>query len=71
MAGARVLVTGAGRGLGRRLVLRAAARGAQVVLWDVDLERAEAVRDDHQHAEHVRDLVAHGVGELGGVALVA
>ncbi len=46
MAGARVLVTGAGRGLGRRLVLRAAARGAQVVLWDVDLERAEAVRDE-------------------------
>lgn len=46
MAGARVLITGGGRGLGRRMALRAAAKGAHLVLWDVDIARAEAVRGE-------------------------
>ncbi len=38
--GARVLVTGAGSGLGRRLALQAAGRGARVLAWDLDREAA-------------------------------
>src|SRR5665811_813504 len=45
LAGATVLVTGGGNGLGRRLAIGAARRGARVVIWDVSAERAGAVRD--------------------------
>jgi all-trans-retinol dehydrogenase (NAD+) len=46
LAGARVLVTGGGSGLGRRLAIGAARRGATPVVWDLSAERAHAVRDD-------------------------
>lgn len=52
VAGARVLVTGGGNGLGRRLAIGAARRGATPVIWDVSAERAHAVRDE---------IVAHGL----------
>lgn len=43
--GARVLITGAGSGIGRSMALDAARRGArEVILWDLSAERAEAVR---------------------------
>lgn len=45
LAGSRVLVTGGGNGLGRRMALGAAERGAHVVVWDLSGARAEAVRD--------------------------
>jgi all-trans-retinol dehydrogenase (NAD+) len=35
LPGSTVLVTGAGSGLGRRMALEAARRGARVVMWDV------------------------------------
>ena len=35
LPGSTVLVTGAGSGLGRRMALEAARRGARVVIWDV------------------------------------
>lgn len=34
--GARVLITGAGSGIGRRMALFAAERGAELILWDLD-----------------------------------
>ena len=46
MAGATVLVTGGGSGLGRQIALRSARRGARVVLWDRDEAAARSVRDD-------------------------
>ena len=46
IAGARVLVTGGGNGLGRRLAIGAARRGATAVVWDLSAERAHAVRDE-------------------------
>lgn len=52
LAGARVLVTGGGNGLGRRLAIGAARRGATAVVWDLSAERAHAVRDE---------IVAHGL----------
>ncbi|WP_374927884.1 SDR family NAD(P)-dependent oxidoreductase [Kytococcus sedentarius] len=41
-----VLVTGAGSGIGRLLALGAAARGARVVLWDLDGPAADAVASE-------------------------
>jgi all-trans-retinol dehydrogenase (NAD+) len=38
-----MLVTGAGSGLGRLIAQRAAAQGANLVLWDLDHERLELV----------------------------
>lgn len=46
LAGARVLVTGGGNGLGRRMAIGAARRGATAVIWDRSAERAHAVADD-------------------------
>lgn len=44
LRGARVLITGAGSGIGRLMALEAARRGAaEVVLWDLSEERATAV----------------------------
>ncbi len=44
LAGARVLITGGGSGIGRLMSLGAAERGAaQVVVWDLSGESAEAV----------------------------
>ncbi len=42
LAGRHVLITGGGRGLGRRMALLAAARGARVTVWDLDAAAAEA-----------------------------
>ncbi|MPV51229.1 SDR family NAD(P)-dependent oxidoreductase [Pseudactinotalea sp. HY160] len=52
MRGATVVVTGGGRGLGRRMAWEAARRGADVVLWDADLDVAERA--------------AERIGEFGG-----
>jgi all-trans-retinol dehydrogenase (NAD+) len=42
LAGATVLITGAGSGLGRELAVQAAARGGTVIAWDLDGPAAEA-----------------------------
>lgn len=36
LSGARVLITGAGSGIGRLMAFEAARRGAEVVVWDLD-----------------------------------
>lgn len=43
LAGRRVLVTGGASGIGRRLALGAAQRGARVAVWDLDGAGAERV----------------------------
>lgn len=52
LAGARVLITGAGSGMGRALAERVAAEGGHVILWDVRAEAAEAVRSDLEARGH-------------------
>lgn len=42
LAGARVLITGAGSGIGREMALQAAGRGAKVIAWDLNAETAKA-----------------------------
>ncbi|MBO9578142.1 MAG: SDR family oxidoreductase [Microbacteriaceae bacterium] len=50
LTGARVLITGAGSGLGRRMALEAAGLGAELVVWDLNALAGERV------AEEIRTL---------------
>ena len=47
IAGSRILITGAGSGIGRLMALEAADRGAaEVIIWDLSAETGEAVRQE-------------------------
>ncbi|SUA47938.1 Glucose 1-dehydrogenase [Nocardia africana] len=79
--GRRVVVTGAGSGIGRGIVVRMLAEGAQVVGMDIsepglketvaevgaDRERLHTVTVDVADPESVRPAVAAAVDHLGGL----
>ncbi|MDR1441318.1 MAG: SDR family oxidoreductase [Bifidobacteriaceae bacterium] len=46
LEGARVVITGGGSGIGRRMAIGAGRKGSAVVIWDLDRERAESVREE-------------------------
>lgn len=71
LSGATVLITGGGSGLGRRLALGAARRGSRVVIWDVDVQRGTAVRDEIRAAGGLAEAHAVDVTDRGGVKAAA
>jgi NAD(P)-dependent dehydrogenase (short-subunit alcohol dehydrogenase family) len=76
-----VVITGAGKGLGKTAALAFAREGAAVVIGDVDMDgasgtveeivqaggNATAVRCDVRNAENVKNLIDTAVGSYGGV----
>jgi len=76
LSGQGVVVTGAGRGIGRALATRAGAEGARVVVNDLDPATARAVADeiggtavpgDASSADGVRALVDTATQALGRI----
>jgi all-trans-retinol dehydrogenase (NAD+) len=50
LSGSRVLITGGASGLGRQMAVQTAAKGAQVVIWDMNLVNAKKVVAEIQKA---------------------
>jgi len=46
LKGSRVLITGGASGLGRQLAVQSAAKGAEVVIWDMNQDAATKVVDE-------------------------
>ncbi|MDR0990150.1 MAG: SDR family oxidoreductase [Propionibacteriaceae bacterium] len=69
--GARVLITGAGSGIGRLMAKLAAARGAEVIIWDRDGERADQVRQELIAAGHLATAWTVDVTDAAAVAETA
>ncbi len=81
LAGKRVIVTGAGQGLGREFALHLAGLGAQVLAADIRADRLEATREhasargleihatttDVSDPEQTRGLAAKASDVLGGL----
>lgn len=72
IAGSRILITGAGSGIGRLMALEAADRGAsEVIIWDLSAETGEAVRQEIE-AKGVRARTfSVNVGDSAQVASIA
>ncbi|HYF26600.1 MAG TPA: SDR family NAD(P)-dependent oxidoreductase, partial [Baekduia sp.] len=70
--GKAALVTGAGRGIGAEVARKLAARGAQVLVSDMDETEARGVADEVGGAVHVGDLTKPGAcDELVATAVEA
>lgn len=78
LEGKRIIVTGAGSGIGQAIAIRISNEGAHVALADVDQNAAEEVaselpgktlvqRTDAAQAEEVESLVSHVVEVWGGL----
>ncbi|WP_420096941.1 SDR family oxidoreductase [Brevibacterium sediminis] len=72
IAGNRILITGAGSGIGRLMALDAAARGAaEVIIWDLSNERGDAVRTEVEAAGTRARSFTLNVGDADQVAAMA
>jgi NAD(P)-dependent dehydrogenase (short-subunit alcohol dehydrogenase family) len=68
LAGKRIIVTGAGRGLGRAYALAIAAAGGRVVVNDIDDKEAVAVCEEIQSAGAQAIPSSHSVSDAAGAA---
>lgn len=70
IAGARVLITGGGSGLGRQLAVQAARRGARVEVWDLSAEAAratgEATGGSHRQVDVTDSAAVTAAAEAAG-----
>lgn len=70
--GARVLITGAGSGIGRLMALDAAARGAaEIIIWDLSADSGEAVRAEIAATGTTARAFAVNVGDADEVGAAA
>lgn len=70
-AGHTILITGAGSGIGRLVALGASARGARVVIWDLDDAAGTTVRDEIRARGGVAERYAVNVADREAVAEAA
>ena len=70
LPGSTVLVTGGGSGLGRRMALEAARRGARVVIWDVSAGGG-IVRDEIRAADGSAETQTVDVADKDAVRAAA
>ncbi|WP_458780454.1 SDR family oxidoreductase [Arthrobacter sp. D3-16] len=71
LAGSTVLITGGGRGLGRRMALKAAQRGARVLIWDLSAEGGKGVREEIRAAGGSADAHTVNVADKDAVQAAA
>jgi NAD(P)-dependent dehydrogenase (short-subunit alcohol dehydrogenase family) len=85
LQGGRVLITGAGSGIGRAIALEAASAGATVAINDIDADRANETRDavvgaggeavviqgDVASRDGASAVVGAAIRELGGLTALA
>ncbi|MEX5237977.1 SDR family NAD(P)-dependent oxidoreductase, partial [Kocuria arenosa] len=64
----RILITGAGSGMGRTIALKLADEGAKVVLFDLNVDAAQIVADDIETKGGRAIAVGGNVTQRGDVA---
>ncbi|XP_048236841.1 estradiol 17-beta-dehydrogenase 11-like isoform X2 [Haliotis rufescens] len=81
VTGWRVLITGGGHGIGREMALEFGRLGADVILWDINVEDMENTADDVRavgakvstytcdvsRADDIKDVAERLRGDVGGV----
>ncbi|PTT68572.1 SDR family oxidoreductase [Arthrobacter sp. HMWF013] len=71
LSGSTVLVTGGGSGLGRRMALLAAERGARVLIWDLSADGGANVRDEIRAAGGTAEAQTVNVADRDAVKAAA
>ncbi|PNI08343.1 short-chain dehydrogenase [Arthrobacter sp. AFG7.2] len=71
LAGSTVLITGGGSGLGRRMALEAARRGARVLIWDLPAASGVQVRDEIRSAGGAAEAETVNVADRDAVKAAA